>query len=98
MKDNNSSPVESRLQAKRDAFFQEFNEFLVEGHASVVDRYHDEGPDKSLDTYLMTITERLFEVDAALDRIKDGTFGICRICGEEMALITETVTDDCSVS
>ena len=30
--------------------------------------------------------ERLLEVDEALDRIEDGTFGICEECGEAISL------------
>jgi len=39
---------------------------------------------------LMSLSEneraKLIEVDEALDRIKDGTFGICEECGEPIAL------------
>ena len=39
---------------------------------------------------LMSLSEneraKLIEVDEALDRIEDGTFGICEECGEPIAL------------
>lgn len=62
----------------------------AEGHAGVFPEYGDK-PDENaqeIDSYTTNLaTERILvdnlrDIDSALKRIEDGTYGVCKYCGE----------------
>ncbi|MEW1955645.1 TraR/DksA C4-type zinc finger protein [Terrabacter sp. NPDC080008] len=70
---------------------REFDEVVEASEANIGDDEHD--PEGSTIAYertqiaaLITQAERhLAEIDAALARIDDGTYGRCEVCGEDIA-------------
>ena len=80
-----------QLLASRQALAGEVVSRREEGYSLGTDGIQDAGDDAA-NTYarqlLLNLSEReretLREIDEALDRLEDGSFGVCQGCGEEI--------------
>ena len=75
--------IRSSLLERREELMHRFNHAVVEQplHINWMD---DIDPDDVASVAILHIMEELLEVDAAIERIDDGDYGICRRCGHKI--------------
>jgi DnaK suppressor protein len=94
MPDVDREQVATTLEAERSRLLHQLHELGADesgdltGEVDFGDAFADAGAATAERTETMGIVEtlktRLEEVDAALTKLADGTFGICSSCGEEI--------------
>ena len=82
-----SPNIRAQLLKKRELLLHSFNA-VVAGEIPRLTRQMGHGAGQSDDVHcggpMVGIIEELLEVDAALERIDDGDYGVCRRCGSQL--------------
>jgi len=77
-----------QTQARLAGLRFEFDEIVAARESTNADDEHDpEGPTiayerAQVDALIRQAVQHLEEIDAALARVRDGTYGVCSVCGE----------------
>jgi DnaK suppressor protein len=92
-KDEKYEGIKKYLERQKAALLAESGEIITGGLSPGVENFPDLTDQASVETdqnFTLRLREReqklLKKIDEALERIANGTFGICESCGEEISL------------
>jgi len=92
-KDEKYEGIKKNLERQKAALLAESGEIITGGLSPGVENFPDLTDQASAETdqnFTLRLREReqklLKKIDEALERITNGTFGICESCGEEISL------------
>lgn len=92
-KDDRYSGIRKDLEDQKSALLAEAGEILASGLNPTTESFPDMTDQASAETdqnFTLRLREReqklMKKIDEALDRINQGTFGMCESCGEEIGL------------
>jgi DnaK suppressor protein len=92
-KDEQYEGIKKNLERQKAALLAESGEIITGGLSPGVENFPDLTDQASVETdqnFTLRLREReqklLKKIDEALERIANGTFGICESCGEEISL------------
>lgn len=93
LKDGKYDGIRKELERQKAALLAEVGEIISSGLNPGSENFPDLTDQASAETdqnFILRLREReqklLKKIDEALDRINEGTFGICEECGEEISL------------
>jgi len=89
---NKYNEIKKELEQQKTALLAEAGEIITGGISPGTENFPDLGDQATAETdqnFLLRLKEReqklLKKIDEALERITNGTFGICESCGQEIA-------------